>query len=135
MSDLVGNPVDWFSRIAAHILLGLFLHPKLGPVFVQIFPNWLKKFPINQKLSQLAEKSKFKNIYFFPIWLKIAFPPEPPPPPPPQKKKNIYIKILLFFSQITLFFFSKFQWTRYQKFPKKVRKSPGTLLRPTFNYA
>ena len=37
----------------------------------QIFPNWLKKFPIDLKHSQLAEKSQFKRL-IFPILLKIA---------------------------------------------------------------
>ena len=41
---------------------GLFLYTKLGPVSgTKFFPNWLKKFPIDLKHSQLLEKSQFKR--------------------------------------------------------------------------
>ena len=101
MSDLVKEPQN-FSFFASS---GLFLYTKLGPVSgTKFFPNWLKKFPIDLEYSQLAEKSQFKRLTF-PILLKIAL---------------FFPKIVVYFPKITPFFS---QYHRYQKFPKKVRKS------------
>ena len=87
---------------------GLFLYTKLGLVSgTKFFPNWLKKFPIDLKHSQLAEKSQFKRL-IFPILLKLHY---------------FFPKMLLFSQNHTIFS----QYHRYQKFPKKVRKSPGML--------
>ena len=34
MSDLVGNPEDWFSRVAAHIKFMYMMHLKVSIIFI-----------------------------------------------------------------------------------------------------
>ena len=86
---------------------GLFLYTKLGPVSgTKFFPNWLKKFPIDQEHSQSAEKSQFKRYLNFPNFAKIC---------------TIYSQNRHIFSQNHTIFS---QFHRYQKFPQKARKRP-----------
>ena len=59
--------------IPDHYQSGLLLCTKLCVVSgTTVFPNWLKKFLIDLKHSQLAEKSQLK-MFTFPMWQKLDF--------------------------------------------------------------
>ena len=59
MSDLVGNPEDRFSRVAAHMIIMCFVILKLCVTMQRQYIEDIQVFGVNMSFISLSEVKKF----------------------------------------------------------------------------